>query len=114
LDASLVALWHKIEDPKLLSGKPWIKNLLRENELGWVADRRKFGFGLPLKEWLSEKGEFSKRVFRSLKEFDQSHGTQLSTPVRQLLQNPESGVKTQFLTVYNLFLLAEWVKLRQL
>lgn len=114
LDALLVALWHKIEDPKLLSGKPWIKNILHENELGWVADRRKFGFGLPLKEWLNEKGEFSKRVFRSLKEFDQSHGAQLSTPVRQLLQNPEFGVKTQFLTLYNLFLLAEWVKLRQL
>lgn len=114
LDASLVALWHKIEDPKLLSGKLWIKNLLRENELAWVADRRKFGFGLPLKEWLSEKGDFSKRVFQSLKDFDQSHGIHLSTPVRQLLQNPESGVKRQFLTLYNLFLLAEWVKLRQL
>lgn len=112
LDSSLLGLWQRVEDPALLLGKPWIKNLLRENELGWVADRKKFGFGLPLQEWLSESGEISKRVFATLKEFDKTQGENFSNPVRQILRNPESGVKTQFLTLYNLFLLAEWSKLR--
>ncbi|MBA4300764.1 MAG: asparagine synthase (glutamine-hydrolyzing) [Cyclobacterium sp.] len=112
LDSSLLGLWQRVEDPALLLGKPWIKNLLRENELGWVADRKKFGFGLPLQEWLSESGELSKRVFATLKEFDKTQGENFSNPVRQILRNPESGVKTQFLTLYNLFLLAEWSKLR--
>ncbi|SDA38145.1 asparagine synthase (glutamine-hydrolysing) [Algoriphagus alkaliphilus] len=112
LDSSLLGLWQRVEDPALLLGKPWIKNLLRENELGWVADRKKFGFGLPLQEWLSESGELSKRVFATLKEFDKTQGENFSNPVRQILRNPESGVKTQFLTLYNLFLLAKWSKLR--
>lgn len=112
LDSSLLGLWQRVEDPALLLGKPWIKNLLRENALGWVADRKKFGFGLPLQEWLSESGELSKRVFATLKEFDKTQGENFSNPVRHILRNPESGVKTQFLTLYNLFLLAEWSKLR--
>lgn len=114
LDLNMLRLWQKVDDPKLLIGKPWIKNILRKNDLGWVADRRKFGFGLPLKEWLGESGKFSKRVFQSLKEFDQIHGQNFSAPVRQLLKNPEFGAKTQFLALYNLFLLAEWSKLNRL
>jgi asparagine synthase (glutamine-hydrolysing) len=114
LDLAMLKLWQQVNDPKLLARKPWIKNILRENDLGWVADRRKFGFGLPLKEWLSEGGEVSKRVFSILKDFKKSHGSNFSSPVRQLLQNPESGAKTQFLALYNLFLLAEWAKLQRL
>jgi asparagine synthase (glutamine-hydrolysing) len=114
LDLSMLKLWQQVEEPALLLGKPWIKNILRENELGWIADRKKFGFGLPLKEWLSENGEFSKKVYRSLREFDQSYGLNFSSPVRQLIQNPEKGAKTHFLTLYNLFLLAEWSNLRQI
>lgn len=114
LDLSMLSLWRSVEDPKLLIGKPWIKNILRENELGWVADRQKFGFGLPLKEWLSEKGEFSKKVFHALKEFEKSHGEYLSVSICQMLKNPESYAATNFLTLYNLFLLAEWAKLHKL
>ncbi len=114
LDASMLGLWKKANDPALLLGKPWIKNILRENGLGWVADRRKFGFGLPLKEWLGEKNSFSSRVFDALKSFDSSHGEHFTAPVRQVLQKPEQAAKTQFLTLYNLFLLAEWAKLHRL
>lgn len=114
LDASVLGLWQKVNDPAILTGKPWIKNILRENDLGWVAERRKFGFGLPLKEWLSEKNEFSSRLFTTLKDFDRSHGDHLQIPVRQLLQNPEQSVKIHFLALYNLFLLAEWSKLHRL
>jgi asparagine synthase (glutamine-hydrolysing) len=114
LDSSILGIWQKVEDPALLCGKPWIKNLLQKNDLAWVADRRKFGFGLPLKEWLSAKGEYSTRVFSSLKGFDRSHGEKFPSAIRQILQRPEDGVKSQFLTLYNLFLLSEWVKLHRL
>jgi asparagine synthase (glutamine-hydrolysing) len=114
LDDALLGLWRKVKDQSFLIGKPWIKNILRENNLGWIANRRKFGFGLPLQEWLSEDGKLSTRVFSCLKAFDRSHGSHFSLPIRNLLQNPEQAVKTQFLTIYNLFLLAEWVKLHRL
>src|SRR5690606_4890551 len=87
LDAPMLGLWEQVSDTAQLSGKPWIRNILRENNLGWVADRRKSGFGLPLKEWLSENGKFSKRLFSSLKSFDKSHVEHFALPVRQLLQN---------------------------
>lgn len=111
LDLEMLRLWQQVDDPAMLLGKPWIKNLLRENDLSWVADRRKFGFGLPLREWLSENGEFSRRVFDTLQAYDSNHGDHFSAPVRQLLKNPESGVKTHFLALYNLFLLADWSKM---
>ncbi|OOG70531.1 asparagine synthase (glutamine-hydrolyzing) [Algoriphagus sp. A40] len=114
LDASILGLWQKVNDPTILTGKPWIKNILRENDLDWVADRRKFGFGLPLKEWLSGKNEFSSRLFTALKDFDRSNGEHFQIPVRQLLQNPEQSVKIHFLALYNLFLLAEWSKLHRI
>jgi asparagine synthase (glutamine-hydrolysing) len=114
LDAAMLGLWKKVTDPALLLGKPWSKNILLENKLDWVSDRRKFGFGLPLKEWLSERNAFSNRVFSTLKDFDKSHGEHLAAPVRQVLQKPVDAAKTQFLTIYNLFLLAEWSKLHRL
>ncbi|HSF53668.1 MAG TPA: asparagine synthase (glutamine-hydrolyzing) [Algoriphagus sp.] len=114
LDAPVLGLWNKVTKPEILTGKPWIKNILRENDLAWVAERKKFGFGLPLKEWLSEKNELSRRVFASLKNFDNSHGEHFTSPVRQLLQNPEQSGKNHFLTIFNLFLLAEWTKLHRL
>jgi asparagine synthase (glutamine-hydrolysing) len=114
LDARFLALWHQVSDPRQLTGKLWIKNILRERDLAWVADRKKLGFGLPLREWLGEKSRFSNRVFDSLKLFDKSHGENFSKPVRQMLQAPERASRHQFLTVYNLFLLAEWTNLRGL
>ncbi len=114
LDASILGLWRKVNDPTLLTGKPWIRNILRESGLAWVADRRKFGFGLPLEEWLNTKNEFSLRVFDSLRTFEKSHGRHLSPAIQQVLQKPEQSAKNQFLTLYNLFLLAEWAKLHDL
>jgi asparagine synthase (glutamine-hydrolysing) len=114
LDSEFLGLWQNVKNPEFICGKPWIKQLLREDQLGWVADRKKMGFGLPLKEWLSEKGEFSSRVFRTLKSFATSHGENFSLPARQILNHPEKFNQSDFLTLYNLFLLAEWAKLHRL
>ncbi|MEB2776553.1 asparagine synthase (glutamine-hydrolyzing) [Algoriphagus sp. D3-2-R+10] len=114
LDASMLQLWRNVKNEELLKGKPWIRQLLKELDLAWIAERRKMGFGLPLQEWFSEQGEFSKRVFSSIQSFEKTHGEQFPEKMRSLAAKPELGVKHHFLTLYNLFLLAEWVKLHKL
>lgn len=114
LDSSMLGISQRIVDSVDLIGKPWIKNYLRDLDLAWVAERKKFGFGLPLQEWLGEKGEFSNRVYSTLREFDRSHGAKFTPDVRQILANPKAGAQSHFLSIYNLFLLAEWTKLHRL
>ncbi|WP_057936898.1 asparagine synthase (glutamine-hydrolyzing) [Algoriphagus resistens] len=114
LDKSLLELWKNVKDEELLKGKPWIRRFLDEFDLAWIADRKKVGFGLPLQEWFAENGEFSKRVFSSIKAFEKSHGELFPMKMRLLANRPERGAKFHFLTLYNLFLLAEWVKLHKL
>ncbi|PZX49312.1 asparagine synthase (glutamine-hydrolysing) [Algoriphagus ratkowskyi] len=114
LDASMLDVWRNVEDEQLLKGKPWIKQFLTELDLHWVSERKKMGFGLPLQEWFAENGEFAKRVFSSIKAFEKTHGEHFPTKMRVLAAKPEHGVKHHFLTLYNLFLLAEWVKLHRL
>jgi asparagine synthase (glutamine-hydrolysing) len=114
LDASMLDLWRNVKDERLLKGKPWIKQCLFEFELMWISERKKIGFGLPLEEWFAENGEFAKRVFKSIKEFEKTHGDYFPKKMKALAAQPELGVKQHFLTLYNLFLLAEWVKLHQL
>lgn len=66
LDASMLTLWRNVKDEKSLKGKPWIKEYLNELDLAWISERKKMGFGLPLKEWFAENGEFASRVFNLL------------------------------------------------
>lgn len=66
LDTTLLALWQKVEEPKLFTGKPWIKNLLRENQLSWVADRKKNSdLVCPSKNGLGKKENSQKKDFRN-------------------------------------------------
>ncbi|SDD66439.1 asparagine synthase (glutamine-hydrolysing) [Algoriphagus faecimaris] len=114
LDEGLVQFWRSIEDDNVIKEKVWIKELLKELDLSWVAKRSKFGFGLPLQEWLSTEGPFTKKVFTSLKEFGQSHESHFSPQVKALLHHPEKHTTTHFLTLYNMFILGEWLKLQKL
>ncbi|PZX58139.1 asparagine synthase (glutamine-hydrolyzing) [Algoriphagus chordae] len=114
LDASMLDLWRIVKDEELLKGKPWIKQSLRELDLSWISERKKMGFGLPLQEWFAENGEFAKCVFSAIKAFEKTHGEHFPVKMRALAAKPELGVKHHFLTLYNLFLLAEWVKLHKL
>jgi len=114
LDQKMISLWENVTDDKCLKGKPWIKECLKELDLSWVVKRPKLGFGLPLKEWFAERGDFAKRVYNSLKKFEKMYGEQCPQEMRAMIANPESFSKTHFLTLYNLFLLTEWINLRQL
>lgn len=114
LDYSMLEVRRNVKDEELLKGKPWIKKCLGELDLAWISERKKMGFGLPLKEWFAENGEFSKRIFDSIKAFEKMHGEYFPRKMRVLAAKPELGVKDHFLILYNLFLLAEWVKLHKL
>ncbi|MEB2783246.1 asparagine synthase (glutamine-hydrolyzing) [Algoriphagus persicinus] len=114
LDGSMLEMWRNVKNEELLKGKPWIKQFLKELDLTWIAERKKMGFGLPLQEWFAEEGQFSKRIFSAIKTFEKSHGANFPAKMRLLAANPELGTKRHFLTLYNLFLLAEWVKLHKL
>ncbi len=114
LDAGLIDLWDQTKDEKALLGKPWIKSCLEELNLGFIANRKKFGFGLPLEEWLSNEGPFSSRVFSTVKSFEKSHGKNFQSTIREIAKNPEKSSKHHFLILYNLFLLAEWLKFNKL
>jgi asparagine synthase (glutamine-hydrolysing) len=113
LDYQLIKLWKTVENSSLLLGKPWIASSLEDLNLSWISQRKKTGFGLPLLEWLSEDGRFAKRVFAAIKDFGKANKSGFPLWVIQLTQNPEKYVKTHFLLMYNLFLLAEWLKLQK-
>lgn len=114
LDASMLNLWRNVKDERLLKGKPWIKQYLTELDLMWVSERKKIGFGLPLEEWFTENGAFAKRVFQSIRDFEKTHGEHFPVKMKALVAKPELVAKQHFLILYNLFLLAEWVKLHKL
>ncbi|WP_051316051.1 asparagine synthase (glutamine-hydrolyzing) [Algoriphagus vanfongensis] len=114
LDAAMVNLWKQVPDESQLQNKLWIRESLVDLGLDWVAQRKKLGFGLPLLEWFSERGEFSKRVFAELKELKQSHAEHLPKPALAILDQPEKHISTHFLTFYNLFLISQWLKIHQL
>lgn len=114
LDSSMLEIWKNVRNEKLLKGKPWIKRYLCELDLAWISERKKMGFGLPLQEWFAENGEFAKRIFNSIQIFEKTHGKHFPSKMRSLAAKPEQGVKHHFLILYNLFLLAEWVKLHKL
>lgn len=114
LATNMLSFWKEIQDENLLKGKLWIKEILAESGLHEITKRKKFGFGLPLLEWFSEKGEFSKRVYGRLREFEKSMGNSLPEEIGEILKNPESSHQTHYLMLYNFFLLAEWIDLKKL
>lgn len=112
LDSDLVDFWRKVENLDLLTGKKWIHELLNQHGLGEISNRPKLGFGLPLREWFLEGGPVAKRAFSVVKKFGQTHQKDLGNEIFQITQTPEKFIKSDFLMLYNLFLLAEWVNLR--
>ncbi|MBT0812435.1 asparagine synthase (glutamine-hydrolyzing) [Litoribacter ruber] len=109
LSRSLSGELHLGLEPKL-----WIKQLLIKYGLQRVAGRKKHGFGLPLKEWLSEEGVFRATVFQEIEDFHRTHGSLMPTEMRKIAENPALFVKSGFLQLFNLYILASWVKHRGL
>ncbi|WP_143959316.1 asparagine synthase (glutamine-hydrolyzing) [Litoribacter populi] len=112
LDKSIVDLSRSLSGEMHLGLEPklWIKQLLGKYGLQKVAERKKLGFGLPLKEWFSEEDQFRETVFRVLKEFHNSHQGLLPEEMRKMAKSPDRYIKSGFLQLYNIYILACWVK----
>lgn len=110
LDKFLVALSDGMTEEEHLSmeGKYWMKEILKEEGWGKIAARKKLGFGLPLKEWLQEDTEFSRKVFSTVRSFGKASGGDLPEEMRKLALHPEKEKKSAFLQIWNLFILATW------
>jgi asparagine synthase (glutamine-hydrolysing) len=92
-----------------LIGKKYIKTALQNRGLGKIANRKKLGFGLPLLEWFDEK-EFRNWVFEPIIEMEKIWGREFPAEMRKLAANPQKSEKRQFLQLWNLFILASWLK----
>ncbi len=112
LDSDFISLWKKSPDSEL-KGKRRINELLNQYDLGFISERKKLGFGLPLEEWFGSNGSFAKRAFQSIKSLESRLGNSLPAPIHEITKNPENFIKSDFLMLYNLFLLSEWVNLRK-
>lgn len=114
LDAGMINLWRSVEDRRLLLDKKWIHESLVHLNLDWVSKREKLGFGLPLQEWFTEGGTFADRAFERIGNFVLLFGDSLTPEMKRIANSPKKFAKTDFLILYNLFLLAEWAKLHKL
>ncbi|MFC4870078.1 asparagine synthase (glutamine-hydrolyzing) [Negadavirga shengliensis] len=112
LDWSLVSLSRGMTEAEHLRrrNKIWIRELLREEGLGRVADRRKLGFGLPIREWIRDNKNFRETVFSEIGAFEKKHGNAFPPVMRKIAQNPVSYYKEGFLFVWNLFVLSSWIR----
>ncbi|RZS95187.1 asparagine synthase (glutamine-hydrolyzing) [Cecembia calidifontis] len=114
LDTELIALSQHLNEEKHreLIGKQWIKASLEKRNLDFVGKRKKLGFGLPLKEWLSDRN-FRHWVFEPIQKMEKEWGGFFPQEMRNLALNPAKAEGREFLQVWNLFLLASWLKENQ-
>ncbi|WP_291777364.1 asparagine synthase (glutamine-hydrolyzing) [Cecembia sp.] len=111
LDSELIALSQEMSETEHRDqlGKKWIKSALQKRGLGAISKRKKLGFGLPLAEWMQEK-DFSSWIFGTIQNMEKEWGSHFPTEMRNLALNPGKAKGRQFLQVWNLFLLASWLK----
>jgi asparagine synthase (glutamine-hydrolysing) len=110
LDESLVVLSNSLSEAqhRMLKPKQWIKQILKEDGLGEIAERKKLGFGLPLKEWIHSDALFRSKIFSTLRNFEATAGRDFPEDMRKLARHPEAHVEEGFLQIWNLFILASW------
>ncbi|WP_460542755.1 asparagine synthase (glutamine-hydrolyzing) [Echinicola sediminis] len=112
LDKALVELSNSMSEEQhlALSSKQWIRELLNEAGLSKYAKRKKLGFGLPLKSWLTHEENFRNVICEVIRDFEKEWTDQLPQEMRDLAIAPEANLKKSFLQVWNLFVLASWCK----
>jgi len=111
LDMDLLSMVHAESGENMYNmiGKKFIKSALQNRGLGKIANRKKLGFGLPLLEWFEER-EFRDWVFEPIIEMEKIWGQEFPIEMRKLAANPRKAEKRQFLQLWNLFILASWLK----
>ncbi len=112
LDQELIGMSLNMSEKQHLelTGKTWIKEALNSRGLSYISKRKKLGFGLPLQEWLATDKEFRAWVFEPIIKMEKIWGKNFPEEMRKFASQPEKGVQNHFLIIWNLFLLASWLK----
>lgn len=111
LDHDLVVFSRSMQE-KLhleLKAKAWIKGALENRGLGFIANRKKLGFGLPLLEWFQIEPDFQEWVLGTIRKMAATWGEILPPDMLKLASVPENAKTAHFLVIWNLFLLASWL-----
>jgi asparagine synthase (glutamine-hydrolysing) len=103
------ALGQTDEDLWKTFGKTFIKDALRSRGLDQIANRRKLGFGLPLQEWMEDE-EFRNWVIAPIRDMSKDWKESFPTEMYKFVSQPEKAKKGQFLLLWNMFILAGWLK----
>jgi asparagine synthase (glutamine-hydrolysing) len=111
LDWPMVSLSNKMNNDLLMETIPkrWIKQILIKEGLAFIANRKKSGFGLPVKDWLLHHASFRNKLLTVIKDFGIRNEKLLPFQLQVLLKNPEKYISQQYLLLFNIFLLSEWV-----
>jgi len=111
LDFDLISLSQNFSEEEHVEqlGKKWIKEALIKRGLGFIANRKKLGFGLPLEEWFQEKALLD-WIIGPIRKMEQEWGQHFPEKMRTLSADPSKAKGRQFLQVWNLFLLASWLE----
>ncbi|MCH7407988.1 asparagine synthase (glutamine-hydrolyzing) [Belliella sp. DSM 111904] len=108
----LIELITQLSEKELIqiSGKKPIKSALVER--GWksIAHRKKFGFGLPLQEWLADDEVFRNWIFEEIKMMANTWGKYFPLEMKNFCQHPDRARGREFLLIWNMFILASWLK----
>lgn len=115
LDYELIQ-WTKSFSEKssiAFAGKKLIKTALENRGLKKIANRKKIGFGLPLSEWFSENPTFKNWVYCEIKNMYDTWGGCFPQAMQPLTKEPQKASKDNFLLIWNMFILASWLKNRQ-
>lgn len=112
LDKGLVELSLSLneEEHLELGNKKWIKELLEDAGLKQLANRKKMGFGLPIKEWLKSNKDFRDKVFEEIRDFEIKEGQHFPEEMLNLARKPSLYINDSFLQIWNLFVLAGWYR----
>lgn len=111
LDRDLIAYTRQLSEREMGNniGKKNLKSLLNARGLHAISNRKKLGFGMPIREWMEDPG-FREFVLRPIREMDSAWGNQFSAEMRTLMRKPESLVDTNILLMWNWFILASWLQ----
>lgn len=115
LDFELIQWTKSFSDESSIAfaGKKLIKTALENRGLKKIANRKKIGFGLPLKEWFSENPRFRNWVYSEIKNMHDTWGRYFPQAMQTLAKEPQKASKDQFLLIWNMFILASWLKNKQ-
>ncbi|WP_076498266.1 asparagine synthase (glutamine-hydrolyzing) [Belliella pelovolcani] len=113
MDFDLIAWIKSFSEAEHLKicGKQPIKSALIYRGMDKIAKRKKLGFGLPLEEWFARDKAFQNWINPEIKAMYYKWGRHFPMEMQALCKAPEKASKDQFLLIWNMFILASWLRI---